>query len=45
VQIHALMSHFHVEINILQYSSGRLWKYGVPVKEVLDMEAFLSTRK
>jgi hypothetical protein len=49
VQIHVLISPFHIRINILQYSSGRFWKYGVPViaipeMEGFDMEVFLSTR-
>jgi hypothetical protein len=43
VHIHVLISPFYIGINILEYSSGGFWKYGVPVIAVLDMEAFLST--
>jgi hypothetical protein len=44
VQIQVLISPFYIGINILQYSSGRFWKCGVPLIAVPGMEAFLSTR-
>jgi hypothetical protein len=44
VQIQVLISPFHIGINILQYSSERFWKYGVPVIVVPSMEVSVSTR-
>jgi hypothetical protein len=47
VQILVLISPFHIGKYNLQYSSGILWNFGVPIMEihdmkVPDMEAFLS---
>jgi hypothetical protein len=43
VHIHVLISPLYIGINILEYSFGRCWKYGLPVIVILDMEVFLLT--